>query len=87
MLHLSYERCMYAPVAQWIEHRPPTPGCRRFDSYQACQMQRVSEGDFLHFSMSIGTNHDVRKKRWYVNHNKNERQSILLCFAALDHRG
>ena len=24
-----------APVAQWIEHRPPTPGCRRFDSYQA----------------------------------------------------
>lgn len=25
----------FAPVAQWIEHRPPTPGCRRFDSYQA----------------------------------------------------
>ncbi len=27
----------YAPLAQWIEHRPSKPGCREFESLMGCQ--------------------------------------------------
>lgn len=36
-VRIFYPHADYALVAQRIEHRPPTPGCRRFDSYQARQ--------------------------------------------------